>query len=149
MKDSSLHWLFDVREREYTNKYNKMLDDWDNARAMCKKNAWNIQENQIVETKEATAWELAHNVSQEKLLVLKDQESKLHQDMTNKKKKLMQQIEMNQGLEIQWIEHENHKNDDLFLNHKEFGFNKWILNEMTKDDIHEDSQEKVIRNGPP
>ena len=58
-------------------------------------------------------------------------------------------MEINESLEWQWIETENRKYDDLYLNHKEFGFNKRILNEMTHDDVQEHSQDKVIWNGAP
>ena len=77
IKDSHLHRLFNDWEREYTHWYNKMLDDRDYARAMCKQKAKRVQKQQIVETKEAHDKEMAEIKSLDKLLVLKDQESKL------------------------------------------------------------------------
>lgn len=141
MKDSQLHWLVNDWEKAYTKSYNKMLDDWDQARAQCKANAQTVQQKQIIESKIINQQQLQQQKSEERILLLKDQQSKLEGDLTSKKKKLEQQIQIAQDLERQM---NNKNNDELFLNHKEFGINKQILNEMTNDDIHEDTQVKVI-----
>jgi F0F1-type ATP synthase delta subunit len=75
-------------------------------------------------------------------------ESKIKDDITEQKKRLEAKIRVATDLERQQKLNMQKHLEDRYLNHKEFGINKQILNEMAGD-VQEHSQEKVIERADP